>query len=288
MSDTLVSPRAGKSYPGIAAAEGLPGPGRTGGGRGGVTTERVAAGWRRSTGGISPTSRRPRSPGRSGRCRPVTSSAASASSGRRPRLRRQAGRLRALLRAAPFRCHPCHPRRPASSVRAAPREVLDVGCGTGTCRRGLGAARRQRGDPRHRSASVGGGRSELDLPATRVSGRASSATPAAAPLRASPDTAAIVAYAANEIGDDGRDGPARELVAAQGRGAAVLVIEPIARRAMPWWPRWESRVVNAGGRADEWRFPFTLPPRQQSLAHAAGLDPRELTARSLYLPGAGS
>ena len=94
----------------------------------------------------------------------------------------------------------------------------------------------------------------------------------------------MVAYAANEVGDDGRASLLAELLGAHSRGAAVLVIEPIARRAAPWWPQWETRIVSAGGRADEWRFPSTLPPRQQALARAAGLDPRELTARSLYLP----
>jgi len=68
----------------------------------------------------------------------------------------------------------------------------------------------------------------------------------------------------------------------------VLIIEPIARRATPWWPHWSARFAASGGRADEWRFPSTLPVRQQSLARAAGLDPRELTARSLYLPDAPS
>ena len=169
-----------------------------------------------------------------------------------------------------------------------PREVLDVGCGTGSA----GAAwalhagnAAVRGIDRHPWAVAEASWTYREL---GLSGRASQRDAGKAPLRTSPDTAVLVAYAANEIGDDGRDALLEQLVAAQGRGAAVLVIEPIARRAMPWWPRWESRVVNAGGRADEWRIPFTLPPRQQSLAHAAGLDPRELTARSLYLPGSGS
>jgi hypothetical protein len=38
-------------------------------------------------------------------------------------------------------------------------------------------------------------------------------------------------------------------------------------------------------RLGEWRFPADLPRRQRDLAKAAGLDPRELTARSLYLKG---
>jgi hypothetical protein len=61
------------------------------------------------------------------------------------------------------------------------------------------------------------------------------------------------------------------------------VVEPIARRAVPWWADWQIAIERAGGRADEWRFPADLPPTQRALARAAGLDPRELTARSLFL-----
>jgi hypothetical protein len=61
------------------------------------------------------------------------------------------------------------------------------------------------------------------------------------------------------------------------------VIEPIARRVAPWWGRWEENFVARGGRADEWRFGADLPLRQRELARAAGLDPRELTARTLFL-----
>ena len=50
----------------------------------------------------------------------------------------------------------------------------------------------------------------------------------------------------------------------------------------PWWRDWQTAIERAGGRADEWRFPADLPPTQLALARAAGLDPRELTARSLF------
>ncbi|MEO7275376.1 MAG: class I SAM-dependent methyltransferase [Vicinamibacterales bacterium] len=165
------------------------------------------------------------------------------------------------------------------------REVVDVGCGTGSA----GAAwalhagsATIHGLDRHPWAVAEATWTYREL---GLAGRASQRDAGRAPLRATAQTAVMVAYAANEIGEAGRAALLEQLVAAHGRGAAVLVIEPIARRAMPWWPQWQSRVAAAGGRADEWRFPSTLPPRQQSLARAAGLDPRELTARSLYLSG---
>jgi len=169
-----------------------------------------------------------------------------------------------------------------------PREVLDVGCGTGSAGAAwaLHAGRAAiRGIDRHPWAVAEANWTYRQL---GLAGRASQRDAGRTPLRAGAGTAVMVAYAANEIGEDGRASLLQELTGAHARGAAVLVIEPIARRATPWWPLWESRVVSAGGRADDWRFPSTLPPRQQSLARAAGLDPRELTARSLYLPGGGA
>jgi len=63
----------------------------------------------------------------------------------------------------------------------------------------------------------------------------------------------------------------------------VLIVEPIAKRMSGWWPHWEGAFQQAGGAAREWRFAVPLPPRQRALGRAAGLDPRELTARSLWL-----
>jgi hypothetical protein len=169
-----------------------------------------------------------------------------------------------------------------------PRDVLDVGCGTGSA----GAAWALhaggisiRGIDRHPWAAAEATWTYRQL---GLDGRAVQRDATREPLRARAGTAVMVAYTANEVGDDGRAWLLAEVIGAHSRGAAVLVIEPIARRAAPWWPQWATRIVSAGGRADEWRFPSTLPPRQQALARAAGLDPRELTARSLYLPAAGA
>jgi hypothetical protein len=96
-------------------------------------------------------------------------------------------------------------------------------------------------------------------------------------------TAILAAYAANELAPDGRGVLLTSLLDAHAQGARVLVVEPIARRSLPWWSDWQAAVERAGGRADEWRFPADLPPTQRGLARAAGLDPRELTARSLLL-----
>jgi hypothetical protein len=73
-------------------------------------------------------------------------------------------------------------------------------------------------------------------------------------------------------------------VEAHARGASVLIVEPIARRLAAWWDAWRSAFAERGGRAHEWRFAARLPPTLALLDKAAGLDHRELLARSLWLP----
>jgi hypothetical protein len=99
--------------------------------------------------------------------------------------------------------------------------------------------------------------------------------------------ALVAAYAVNELEEKERAKLLERFLEAARRGAAVLVIEPLARRALPWWPEWQEAFVRASGRADEWRFPAELPPSLALFDRASGLDHRELTARSLSLGLAG-
>lgn len=100
------------------------------------------------------------------------------------------------------------------------------------------------------------------------------------PSRAS---AIVAAFTVNELSPEVRAGVLRECLAAHARGARVLVVEPIAKSMTPWWPDWAAALGQAGGREDQWRFPVVLPGITGRLDKAAGLDHRELTARSLYL-----
>jgi SAM-dependent methyltransferase len=97
----------------------------------------------------------------------------------------------------------------------------------------------------------------------------------------------LLGWAVNELGDDGRSPLLPRLLDASRRGARVLILEPIASRPVPWWGAFRQAFVEAGGREDLWRFPAELPAVVALLDKAAGLDHRVLTARSLYLPGAG-
>jgi hypothetical protein len=97
--------------------------------------------------------------------------------------------------------------------------------------------------------------------------------------------AVLAAFIANELDQPQRGRLKVQLLEAARNGARVLVVEPLARRVTPWWPEWETAFAAEGGQADEWRFRVELPQRLLLLGRAAGLDPRELLARSLWLDG---
>ena len=98
-------------------------------------------------------------------------------------------------------------------------------------------------------------------------------------------TGIVAAFTANELSDGDRDRLKTMLLEAATRGATVLVIEPISRRLTPWWKDWAETFLEAGGRADDWRFEAVLPEQLKLMDKAAGLNHRELTGRSLWLPG---
>jgi Methyltransferase domain len=100
---------------------------------------------------------------------------------------------------------------------------------------------------------------------------------------AEPGDAIVAAFAVNELDAKERAELLERFLEAAQRGASVLVIEPLARRALRWWPEWQEAFLDAAGRADEWRFASELPPSLALLDRASGLDHRELTARSLWI-----
>ena len=116
-----------------------------------------------------------------------------------------------------------------------------------------------------------------------LDGRARQGDVERVPLRGGGGQAILAAYTVNELPDATRDGLLPRLIEAHHQGSRVLIVEPIARRMAGWWTGWERAFAAAGGSANEWRFATPLPERQRQLGRAAGLDPRELTARSLLL-----
>ncbi|MBE3033025.1 MAG: class I SAM-dependent methyltransferase [Actinobacteria bacterium] len=174
-------------------------------------------------------------------------------------------------------------------VRAIPgaanaiTQIHDLGCGTGAA----GAAwavecggPRVSGIDRHPWAVTEANWTyrQLGLDGRAVQGDVDRVT-----LGGAPGHAILAAYTINELPDATRSALLPRLLEAHARGARVLIAEPIARRMATWWDAWADAFAAAGGSAAEWRFKTPLPKRQHDLGRAAGLDPRELTARTLRL-----
>ncbi len=161
------------------------------------------------------------------------------------------------------------------------RRVLDLGCGTGV----IGGAWAI-----HTSAkSVTG----VDVEGWALKEAAwtyrtlglSSATKRADVARMGVgDFDAIAAgYVVNELPETAQSKLLAHLLAAARAGSRVLVVEPIAKRIVPWWSAWAEAFEAAGGRADEWRFHSARPDIIAKLDKAAKLDHRQQKARTLYL-----
>lgn len=164
-----------------------------------------------------------------------------------------------------------------------PRRIVDLGCGTGAAGAawalaagrqpavsGIDASGWAVAEARwtYRSLGIAGRASRGDLLGAAIGGRGEGV---------------VAAYAANEMDDAGRARLLERLLAAHREGSRVLVVEPIARAPFRWWDAWRDAFAAAGGREDPWRFPAELPARMRLLDRAAGLDHRELTARTLRL-----
>ena len=161
-------------------------------------------------------------------------------------------------------------------------DVVDLGCGTGAAGAAFAIetqAPRIAGIDRNPWAVAEATRTYREL---GLKGKATQADVGRWRSRAGSGSAIVAAYTVNEF-SEARPRLLDELLRAVARGAKVLITEPIARGVAPWWDDWRAAFERAGGRADEWRFSSTLPARQRELARAAGLGPRELTARSLWI-----
>jgi hypothetical protein len=160
--------------------------------------------------------------------------------------------------------------------------VVDLGCGTGV---GGAAVALEAGS---RPSIVGVDVNRWSLDEARFTWRHFGLDGQARPgdaVRAAAGgagTALVAAYTVNELAAGARDELLERFAAAARAGAAVLVLEPIAIRPLPWWETWRARFIELGGRADEWTVPMTLPPRLALLDKAAGLRHDRLKARSLY------
>jgi hypothetical protein len=175
----------------------------------------------------------------------------------------------------------------ARSLPATPpvSTVVDLGCGTGAAGAGwaqaLAKTPRVVGIDRHPWAVGEAAKTYRAFGITASVRRGDAAT---AVLPEGP-AVVLAAFTLNELEDRPRDALLTRLVDYARRGNRMLVVEPLARAAAPWWKTWQHAVESAGGRADQWRLRTELPPIVAKLDRAAGLDHHEITGRSLWLAG---
>ncbi len=183
--------------------------------------------------------------------------------------------------------------------------LVDLGCGTGASGAGWAAAcarpPRITGVDRHPWAIEEAKRTFRDLglsstlhvdDLTKVDMRGQRLAPtrgartsgAPRPSTSAATGGVLLAFAVNEIAEpEARAALLARLLSHHASGGRVLVVEPLARGVTPWWSEWQRAIEAAGGRADEWRFVEPLPDIVARLDRAAGLNHRELKARSLAL-----
>ncbi len=173
--------------------------------------------------------------------------------------------------------------RALAAAEPPPSRVLDLGCGTGAA--GAAWSLAAGGSPpiaaidRHAWAIE---EAAWTLRALGLRGHARRADLERTPFHGSGE-AILLSFAVNELAPQARERLLARLLEAARRGARILVVEPLARRPIPWWGEWSAAFAAAEGRDDEWRFPVTLPDRLRLLDHAAGMDHHELTGRSLWI-----
>lgn len=188
------------------------------------------------------------------------------------------------------------------------RRVIDLGCGTGAAGAGVAAALATAGfagrtEPRSTTAREALNLTGVDAHPWAVAeanwtwrtiglnGRATRGdlVRAAQDLARSArphsldDTVIVLGWSVNELDAASRARLLPLLLDLHRADAAVLVVEPIARTAVPWWDDWAGAIVAAGGRADEWRFPAALPKALADLDEAAGFRRDTLTGRTCFV-----
>jgi len=165
--------------------------------------------------------------------------------------------------------------------------LADLGCGTGAA--GVGWAMACEHPPilhgldRHPWAVT---EANLTYRELGLRGRAAVADITRDPLPVG--RAYLAAFTLNELGGETRPILLSRLLDRAQRGAAVLIVEPLATRVAPWWSREMAPFRALGGRLDEWRFACALPPLVAKLDRAAGLRHTELTGRSMWIAGAST
>jgi SAM-dependent methyltransferase len=166
--------------------------------------------------------------------------------------------------------------------QAAPGTIVDLGCGTGAAGAAWavasGSAPEVIGIDRHPWA-VAEARWTLAQFGLRGQARRGDADRLRGFRRGE---SVVAAYTLNELPDAARQRVEQQMGEVVGHGGHLLIVEPLARGVVPWWPEAAARIVGLGGRADEWKLTIDAPPLVRLLGTAAGLNHRELRFQTLF------
>lgn len=173
--------------------------------------------------------------------------------------------------------------RALQATSPAPESIVDLGCGTGAGGAAwaiaTGSTATITGIDRHPWAVV---EARWTLAQLGLKGHVKQGD--IDRLRASrPNEFAIAAYTLNELSDEARKRVEEQLCERARRGGRALILEPLARGVVPWWPETAERMTAIGARADEWKLAIDVPPIVRLLGTAAGLNYRELRFRTILL-----
>jgi hypothetical protein len=180
--------------------------------------------------------------------------------------------------------------RATGAANSSVSHILDLGCGTGVASAGwalacerppeiLGIDRQSwsldEAAWNWRTLGLRGRTRRVDLVRTVVDLARRSSPPRR--------TSVVAGWSINELDNAAREALLPELLCLARLGNPILVIEPLARTAVPWWNEWASRWQEQGGQAAEWKFEHALPPPLAELSEAARFQRDTLGARTLWI-----
>ncbi|HSJ97969.1 MAG TPA: hypothetical protein VLC53_12890, partial [Myxococcota bacterium] len=99
-----------------------------------------------------------------------------------------------------------------------------------------------------------------------------------------PGALLVLGWAVNELDEGARAALLGALQRALGAGARLLLLEPLAGPATPWWREWADALAPLGVEEPRAKVRIALPEWIARLDAASGLDHRVLGARVLAGP----
>ena len=168
----------------------------------------------------------------------------------------------------------------AAGLASATARIVDLGAGTGACGIGVALAMRPHTPALHASdrSAWALGEAKATARAFDLAIRTRRATLPAALPRPNPAELWSFGWVLNELDDGARHAALERIAAAVSAGTRVLVLEPLAGRAVPWWDAW-VREGASGLRTAEVRWRAERPAWIAAMDRAARLDHSELGAR---------